>query len=70
MDLFERLKVLRKEIADEINSPAFVVMSDKTLHALATDMPITLATFGNTFGIGEHKRDTYGERFIAVIKEY
>ena len=70
MELFERLKVLRKEIADEINCPAFVVMSDKTLHALATDMPTTLANFGNTFGIGEHKRDTYGERFIAVIKEY
>jgi ATP-dependent DNA helicase RecQ len=70
MELFERLKVLRKEIADEINSPAFVVMSDKTLHALATDMPTTLASFGNTFGIGEHKRDTYGERFIAVIKQF
>ncbi len=70
MELFERLKLLRKEIADEINSPAFVVMSDKTLHALATDMPTTLASFGNTFGIGEHKRDTYGERFIAVIKQF
>ena len=70
MELFERLKVLRKEIADEINSPAFVVMSDKTLHALATDMPITLVSFGNTFGIGEHKRDSYGERFIAVIKQF
>jgi len=68
--LYERLKVLRKEIADELKSPAFVVMSDKTLHALATDMPTTLDTFGNTFGIGEHKRDTYGERFIAVIKQY
>ena len=70
MELYERLKVLRKEIADEINTPAFTVMSDKTLHALATDMPTTLAAFGNTFGIGEHKRDTYGERFIAVIKPY
>ena len=70
MELFERLKVLRKEIADEINYPAFVVMSDKTLHALATDMPTTLEAFGNTFGIGEHKRDTYGERFIEVIKQY
>ena len=70
MELFERLKVLRKEISDVINYPAFVVMSDKTLHALATDMPTTLTAFGNTFGIGEHKRDTYGERFIAVIKEY
>ena len=70
MELFERLKVLRKEIADELNSPAFVVMSDKTLHALATDMPTTLSSFGNTFGIGKHKRDTYGERFIEVIKQF
>ena len=70
MELFERLKVLRKEIADEIGYPAFVVMSDKTLHALATDMPTTLEAFGNTFGIGEHKRDTYGKRFIEVIKQY
>lgn len=69
-ELFERLKVLRKEIADEIGYPAFVVMSDKTLHALATDMPTTLEAFGNTFGIGEHKRDTYGKRFIEVIKQY
>ena len=70
MKLFERLRVLRKEIADEIGSPAFVVMSDKTLHMLATDMPTTLEAFGNTFGIGEHKRDTYGKRFIEVIKQY
>ncbi len=70
MELFEHLKVLRKEIADEIGYPAFVVMSDKTLHALASDMPTTLEAFGNTFGIGEHKRDTYGKRFIEVIKQY
>ena len=70
MELFERLKVLRKEIADEIGYPAFVVMSDKTLHALATDTPTTLEAFGNTFGIGEHKRDTYGKRFVEVIKQY
>ena len=70
MELFERLKVLRKEIADEIGYPAFVVMSDKTLHVLATDMPTTLEAFGNTFGIGEHKRDTYGKRFVEVIKQY
>lgn len=70
MELFERLKVLRKEIADEINYPAFVVMSDKTLHALATDKPTTLADFGNIFGIGEHKRDTFGKRFIEVIKQF
>ena len=70
MELYERLKELRKEISDEINYPAFVVMSDKTLHALATDMPTTLVAFGNTYGIGEHKRDTYGKRFVEIIKQY
>ena len=68
--LFERLRLLRKEIADENHWPAYVVMSDKSLHALATEKPTTLLQFGNTFGIGEHKRDTYGERFLAVIREF
>lgn len=70
LELFEQLKTLRKEIADENNYPAYVVMSDKSLHALATDMPTTLSAFGNTYGIGEHKCNTYGERFIGLIQQY
>ena len=70
MELFEQLKTLRKEIANENNFPAYVVMSDKSLHALATDMPTTLSAFGNTYGIGEHKCNTYGERFIGLIQQY
>ena len=70
MELFEQLKTLRKEIANENNHPAYVVMSDKSLHALATDMPTTLSAFGNTYGIGEHKCNTYGERFIGLIQQY
>ena len=70
MELFEQLKTLRKEIANENNYHAYVVMSDKSLHALATDMPTTLSAFGNTYGIGEHKCNTYGERFIGLIQQY
>ena len=70
MELFEQLKTLRKEIDNENNYPAYVVMSDKSLHALATDMPTTLSAFGNTYGIGEHKCNTYGERFIGLIQQY
>ena len=70
MELFEQLKTLRKEIANENNYPAYVVMSAKSLHALATDMPTTLSAFGNTYGIGEHKCNTYGERFIGLIQQY
>lgn len=68
--LFEILRTLRKEIALENHSPAYIIMSDKTLHALAADKPTTMAAFGNIFGIGEHKKELYGERFLTVINEY
>ena len=67
-NLFEQLRLLRKTIADENHWPAYVVMSDKSLHALATERPTTLQQFGNIFGIGDHKRDKYGERFLEVIR--
>lgn len=69
-ELFEKLRQVRKRIADENHWPAYVVMSDRSLHALATERPTTLQAFGNIFGIGEHKRDTYGLEFLAVIREY
>ena len=69
-ELFEKLREVRKRIADEHQWPAYVVLSDRSLHHLATEKPTTLAAFGNTFGIGEHKRDTFGTQFIEVIKEY
>lgn len=68
--LFEKLRQVRKRIADENNWPAYVVMSDRSLHALASERPTTLQELGNTFGIGEHKRDAYGDQFLAVIGEY
>lgn len=68
--LFERLRALRTEIARENKWPAYVVMSDRSLHALATECPVTVEDFGNIFGIGAYKRDTYGERFTAVIREF
>lgn len=68
--LLERLRKLCRQIANENNWPTYVVMSDKTLHTLAVERPTTLDAFGNTFGISQHKRNMYGERFIAIIKEY
>ena len=70
MELFNKLKEVRKRIADKHQWPAYVVLSDRSLHLLAIERPTTLDAFGNTFGIGEHKRDNYGTAFIDVIKEY
>lgn len=69
-DLFRVLRKLRQNIAEENNWPAYVVMSDKTLHALATEKPTTLNAFSNIYGIGEYKLKTYGKRFVDVIKNY
>ena len=69
-ELFEKLRQVRKRIADEHQWPAYVVLSDRSLHHLATERPTTLQAFGNVFGIGEHKRDSFGEQFIEVIKEF
>ena len=68
--LFERLRQLRQEIASANGWPAYIVMSDKSLHAIAAAKPTTIEAFGNVFGIGEHKRDAYGHRFTTLIKEY
>lgn len=68
--LINRLRSLRMRIAEENDWPAYVVMSDRSLISLATEQPVTLEAFGGIYGIGAYKRDTYGRKFIDVIKEY
>ena len=65
--LFEKLRELRKTIANEIGKPAYIVLSDKSLYALASEKPTNLFLFGNTYGIGEHKKEQFGERFVDLI---
>ena len=68
--LYEALKQLRKKISAEMGVPAFVVFNDKVLNALATLKPQTLEAFGNVPGIGEYKRNRYGEAFVKVIQQF
>lgn len=65
--LFEKLRELRKTIANEIGKPAYIVLSDKSLYALASEKPTNLFQLGNTYGIGEHKKEQLGERFVDLI---
>ena len=65
--LFEKLRELRKTIANEIGKPAYIVLSDKSLYALASEKPTNLFQLGNTYGIGEHKKEQFGERFVDLI---
>ena len=68
--LFEALRVLRMKCADEEGFPPYIIFSDKVLHSLATIKPTSLEAFGYISGIGEHKRQKYGQRFVALIKKY
>ena len=68
--LFEALRSLRATCAAEEGFPPYIVFNDKVLHSLATIKPTTLEQFGNIAGIGEHKKQKYGNRFIAIIQKY
>jgi ATP-dependent DNA helicase RecQ len=65
--LFEELRLLRKRLADQQAIPAYIVLSDKTLHQIAQQQPRTIEEFGMVSGIGEYKRDKYGKEFLEVI---
>lgn len=68
--LFEYLRQLRLAIAKETGKPPYTVFSDKTLHALAAERPTSIEAFGNIFGVGEFKKKSLGERFVAAIKDF
>ncbi|MEJ2414274.1 MAG: DNA helicase RecQ [Sulfurimonas sp.] len=66
-ELFERLREKRKELAEELAVPAYIIFSDKTLKHLASDMPNSKEEMLQVNGVGNKKYDQYGEEFLAVI---
>ncbi|MBQ2856378.1 MAG: DNA helicase RecQ [Bacteroidaceae bacterium] len=68
--LFEELRILRKRLADQQAIPAYIVLSDKTLHLLAIQRPTTIEEFGMVNGIGEYKKERYGKEFVETIKDF
>lgn len=68
--LFEELRQLRKKLADQQAIPAYIVLSDKVLHLLASSRPETVEAFGEISGIGEYKKERYGKDFVEVIRRF
>ena len=68
--LFEALRALRMTCANEEGFPPYIIFSDKVLHSLATIKPVSIEQFGNISGIGDHKKQKYGERFLALIRKF
>jgi ATP-dependent DNA helicase RecQ len=65
---FERLRKLRKRIADERSVPAYVVFSDATLLAMAERRPATEGEMRGISGVGPKKLEQYGELFLAELE--
>lgn len=68
--LFERLRQLRKTIADQNNIPAYIVFSDKTLQDMTEKMPTDKPSMMDVSGVGQQKFATYGQLFIDAISEF
>jgi ATP-dependent DNA helicase RecQ len=65
--LFQRLRELRKSIADRQRVPAYVVFSDKTLRAMAEARPSTPHELLAVSGVGPLKLERYGEAFLEAV---
>jgi ATP-dependent DNA helicase RecQ len=68
--LFERLRRLRKRLADERGVPPYIVFSDVSLRQMARSYPSNESEFAQISGVGEQKLKRFGKRFIAEIADY
>jgi ATP-dependent DNA helicase RecQ len=68
--LFDKLRALRKRIADEEGVPAYIVFSDAVLRQMATHVPTSRSGLLALSGVGPVKLERYGERFLRVLAEH
>lgn len=68
--LFDRLKVLRRGLAEDANVPAYIVFSDATLRDMCRKLPRSSDEFLSVAGVGQKKLELYGKAFIDLIAEY
>jgi ATP-dependent DNA helicase RecQ len=68
--LFERLRAVRKVLADKENVPGYVILSDASLIEMAAYLPLNGADLRKISGIGDIKLGLYGKSFLSAIEEY
>jgi ATP-dependent DNA helicase RecQ len=68
--LFEKLRALRKEIADSRDVPAYIIFSDVSLRVMARDYPADERAFAGISGVGTRKLDEFGAQFMDAILKY
>ncbi|WP_454064340.1 DNA helicase RecQ [Candidatus Nitrospira salsa] len=69
-ELFNRLRQLRKKVADERDVPAYVVFSDVALRQMAREYPTNDREFLQVSGVGSRKLEEFGAIFLSTITEH
>lgn len=69
-ELFERLRQLRKRLADERSVPAYIVFSDVTLRQMARHYPVNGEQLAKINGVGEKKLKEFGDILASEIAAY
>ncbi|MCH4164529.1 MAG: DNA helicase RecQ [Lentilactobacillus diolivorans] len=69
-ELFEQLRQLRRQLAEDQGVPPFVIFSDKTLHEMSALMPTNDSEMLAVKGVGESKLAKYGDQFLEIISNY
>jgi len=68
--LFDALRGLRRELAQQHGVPPYVIFHDATLREMASMRPSSLTELGGISGIGSRKLDAYGDAFLGVIRQF
>ncbi len=68
--LFEKLRQLRRRLADELNVPSYIVFSDVSLRQMARDYPTDAIAFSQISGVGDKKLDEFGRAFMNEISTH
>ena len=69
-DLFDLLRALRKQLADEQGIPPYIVFSDRSLRDMAALLPRSAEDMLSVSGVGEVKLQRYGKQFLNLIRRY
>ena len=70
LNLLNKLKDLRKKIADIKSIPPYVIFQDPSLVEMSIRYPVKFEELSSIFGVGEGKSKKYGKEFLELISEY
>lgn len=67
--ILSALKMKRRELAEALRAPAYVIFPDRTLIEMATHRPVTMDDFSRLNGVGAKKLEKYGKVFLEVLND-